>query len=170
MPGFVHDRASHAIVANWVGADGIWQVDVTDRPPALREYGDAADYTTTHSPSPRPHPHGRLRAWPDYLGPGLGVAGRPLPELAEYGTAGIAQPRSRLLVRRRRRPGLPVPRPGRRRHQLGCQTHRPTGSRRPAPWHHRPAPRVHASSCSASGGTIAMTATDARRRRAHADR
>ena len=30
MQGFVLDRHKSAIVANWVGTDGIWQVDVTD--------------------------------------------------------------------------------------------------------------------------------------------
>jgi hypothetical protein len=97
MPGFVHDRGSHAIVANWIGADGIWHVDVTDRRPALREYRDVADYTTTHSTIAAISPHGRLRALADYLDLDWAWLAARCHQLAEQGTAGVAQPRSRRL-------------------------------------------------------------------------
>jgi hypothetical protein len=97
MPGFVHDRARRAIVANWFGADGIWHVDVTDRRPTLREYSDAADYATAHAVNAGSSPQVRLQAAADYLGLNWARLIRRCQGLADYGTAGIVQPRSRHL-------------------------------------------------------------------------
>ncbi len=90
-------RPRHAILANWIGADGIWHVDVTDRRPDLREYRDAADYTTAHSTIAATTPHGRLQALADYLGLDWHWLTGRCAQLADYGVAGIAQPRSRHL-------------------------------------------------------------------------
>ena len=62
MQGFVLDQHKHAIVANWVGTDGIWQVDVTDTRPVLREFADATGYAHAHSVITAPTPAGRLHA------------------------------------------------------------------------------------------------------------
>jgi DNA-binding XRE family transcriptional regulator len=96
-PGFVSDRQTRAITANWVGADGIWHVDVTDHRPTLREYGDATDHAMAHSVIAAPTPHGRLRALAAYLDLDWTWLADRCRELATTGSAGIAQPRSRHL-------------------------------------------------------------------------
>lgn len=97
LPGFVFDGHRHAIVANWVGADGIWQVDVPDTTPLLREFADATDYAHAHSVITAATPAERLRALAEYLDLDWPWLVRRCHELGEYGSAGIAQPRSRLL-------------------------------------------------------------------------
>lgn len=94
--GFVTDRRT-AVVANWVDADGIWQVDVTGHRPTVREYTNAADHAANGSVIRAATGPARLRALADYLGldwPWLVARCR---ELADHGLAGIAQPRSRHL-------------------------------------------------------------------------
>lgn len=97
LPGFVFDGHRHAIVANWVGADGIWQVDLPDTTPLLREFADATGYAHAHSVIAAETPAARLRALADYLDLDWPWLVRRCHELGEYGVAGIAQPRSRLL-------------------------------------------------------------------------
>jgi hypothetical protein len=96
-PGFVTDRRRRAITATWIGADGIWYTDVADDRATLREYSDAADFAVTQSKIAAPAPQQRLRALADYLALDWGWLTRRCAELTEWGTAGIAQPRSRLL-------------------------------------------------------------------------
>ncbi|XVS62077.1 hypothetical protein ACQPYE_27920 [Actinosynnema sp. CA-299493] len=48
LDGFVADRR-RAVVANWMGADGIWQVDITEHRPKLREFHDASNHARAHS-------------------------------------------------------------------------------------------------------------------------
>lgn len=97
LPGFVFDGHRRAIVANWVGADGIWQVDVPDTTPLLREFADATGYAHSHSIIAADTPGARLRALADYLELDWRWLARRCHELGEYGSAGIAQLRSRLL-------------------------------------------------------------------------
>ncbi|HEX6356049.1 helix-turn-helix transcriptional regulator [Actinophytocola sp.] len=97
VPGFVFDGHRHAIVANWVGTDGIWQVDVTDTALLLREFADATGYARAHSIAAADTPGERLRALADYLDLDWTWLVRRCAELGEYGSSGIAQPRSRLL-------------------------------------------------------------------------
>jgi transcriptional regulator with XRE-family HTH domain len=97
VPGFVFDGHRHAIVANWVGTDGIWQVDVTDTSPLLREFADATGYARAHSIAAAETPDERLRALAEYLDLDWAWLVRRCAELGEYGSSGIAQPRSRLL-------------------------------------------------------------------------
>lgn len=97
VPGFVFDGHRHAIVANWVGTDGIWQVDVTDTSPLLREFADATEYARAHSIADADTPDERLRALAEYLDLEWAWLVRRCAELGEYGSSGIAQPRSRLL-------------------------------------------------------------------------
>lgn len=95
--GFVTDRRRHAITATWIGADGIWYVDIADDRNTLQAYGDAAGYAISHSVTATPTAHGRLRNLATYLGLDWHWLTTRCIELAEWGTAGIAQPRSRLL-------------------------------------------------------------------------
>jgi hypothetical protein len=97
MQGFVLDQRRRAIVANWVGTDGIWQVDVTDTRSVLREFADATGYAHAHSVITAPTPAGRLHALATYLDLDWAWLVRRCTELGEYGCAGIAEPRSRLL-------------------------------------------------------------------------
>lgn len=97
VPGFVFDGHRHAIMANWVGTDGLWQVDVTDAAPLLREFADATGYAHAHSIAAADTPGERLRALADYLELDWPWLVRRCAELGEYGSAGIAAPRSRLL-------------------------------------------------------------------------
>jgi transcriptional regulator with XRE-family HTH domain len=97
VEGFVLDHSRQAIIANWVGADGIWHVDITDRRPALREYAEVYGHARSHSATAAPTPAGRLRAFADYLDLNWAWLTRRCGELGEYGLAGIAEPRSRLM-------------------------------------------------------------------------
>ncbi|MCK2241003.1 MULTISPECIES: helix-turn-helix transcriptional regulator [unclassified Crossiella] len=97
VTGFALEQGRRAIVANWVGHDGIWQVDVTDDRPTLREFADACGYAEAHSVIAGPTPSARLRALADYLDLDWAWLTRRCADLGDYGTAGLAQPRSRLL-------------------------------------------------------------------------
>ena len=95
--GFVTDGQRQAITATWIGADGIWYVDLADDRATLRTYREAADYAASHSVIAAPSAHERLRNLAGYLGLDWSWLTTRCQELAEQGTAGIAQPRSRLL-------------------------------------------------------------------------
>jgi hypothetical protein len=97
MPGFVLDRQQTAITATWLGADGIWYVDVTDNRSTLRDYADAAEHAVQHAVTAASTPAGRLRRLADYLDLDWRWLATRCRELGEIGTNGIAQPRSRLL-------------------------------------------------------------------------
>jgi hypothetical protein len=97
VPGFVYDQNRNAIVANWVDAEGLWQVDVTDTRPVVREFADAAHYAHSHSVTPAVSPGQRLRELADYLDLDWTWLTRRCRELADYGCGGLAQPRSHLL-------------------------------------------------------------------------
>jgi hypothetical protein len=97
VPGFVVDGHRTAIEANWVGTDGIWQVDLIDSPPLLREFADATGFAQAHSAVAAETPGRRLRAMADYLGLDWTWLLRRSAELGQYGSGGIAAPRSRLL-------------------------------------------------------------------------
>jgi hypothetical protein len=95
--GFVTDGQRQAITATWIGADGIWYVDLADDRATLRTYSQAADYAAHHSVTAAPSAHERLRNLALYLDLDWLWLTTRCRELAEQGTAGIIQPRSRLL-------------------------------------------------------------------------
>jgi transcriptional regulator with XRE-family HTH domain len=97
MQGFALDQRRRAIVANWVGTDGVWQVDVTDERPLLREFADASGYAQAHSILAGRTAPDRLRAFADYLDLDWSWLVSRCSELGDYGVAGLAQVRSRLL-------------------------------------------------------------------------
>ncbi|MFC6091567.1 helix-turn-helix transcriptional regulator [Saccharothrix lopnurensis] len=96
LEGFAFD-GRRAVVANWVGTDGIWQVDITDHKPKIREFRDALGYAQAHSAIKASSARERLRNFAEHLGLDWSWLTRRCSELGEYGTAGLAQPRSRLL-------------------------------------------------------------------------
>jgi len=97
VEGFVLDPARRAIVANWVGADGIWHVGVTRDRPTIRDYDDITGYAHAHSAVAAGTPPQRIRAMADYLHLDWPWLLRRCAQLGEYGCAGVAEPRSRLL-------------------------------------------------------------------------
>lgn len=96
VEGFALDE-QRAVVANWVGTDDVWQVDLTDDRPRLRDFRDALGYARTHSPLHASTAHGRLRSLAEYLQLDWTWLSGRCAELGEYGTGGLAHPRSRLL-------------------------------------------------------------------------
>ncbi len=97
LQGFVLDQRRRAIVANWVGQDGIWHVDVTDHKGTLREFADARGYAHAHSVTRGESPVERMHAFADYLDLDWTWLTRRCAELGDYGAAGFLSPRSRLL-------------------------------------------------------------------------
>lgn len=79
------------------GTDGIWQVDLTDTAPLVREFADVTGYAHAHSLAAADSPGERLRALADYLQLDWPWLVHRCSELGEYGSNGIAAPRSRLL-------------------------------------------------------------------------
>ncbi|WP_083936818.1 helix-turn-helix domain-containing protein [Longispora albida] len=97
VEGFVSD-GRHAILANWVGGDSLWHVDVTTSRPVLREYADATGHTTAHSVITASDPARRLRSLAAYLDLNWATVTIRCAQLADYGLAGLTQPRSRLMA------------------------------------------------------------------------
>ncbi|WP_433678026.1 hypothetical protein [Nocardia sp. CA-119907] len=96
-PGFVLDHAHRAIVATWINTDRMWHADVTDQRPILREFNDAAGWARSHSILAAATPALRLHALADYLELDWSWLTTRATELADCGTSGFSQPRSRLL-------------------------------------------------------------------------
>ncbi len=97
VEGFVLDPYRWAIIASWLGTDGIWHVDTTDSMATVREYTDITAYASAHSVIDAPTPHERLRAFADYLNVEWSWLVRRCAELSTYGIAGLLVPSSRLL-------------------------------------------------------------------------
>jgi hypothetical protein len=97
LTGFVSDRRRRAIVAEWVGADDIWHVDVIEHRPTIRQYTDATNHAISASVVGAPTSEGRLRALAEYLELDWPWIVERCRELGEYGLAGLVLPRSRHL-------------------------------------------------------------------------
>jgi DNA-binding XRE family transcriptional regulator len=100
VEGFVIAPRKQAIIANWVRGDGIWHVDTTTRTPIIREFTDVAGQVGAHSVIEAPTPADRLRALASYLGLEWSWLRSRCAALAEYGTDGLIQTRSRLVSAR----------------------------------------------------------------------
>lgn len=100
VDGFVLSPTVKVIVANWLRADGLWQVDALGRPAGVRRYHDTvrsgrADSLTTSDRSVE-----RLRVLAEYLEiDWTWVRGR-CAVLGSVGIEGLIRPRSRLLATR----------------------------------------------------------------------
>jgi hypothetical protein len=95
-PGFVTDRR-RAIVATWIGADGIWHVDVTDRRATLHEFADTARHAAAAAVIAAAESAGRLAGLADYLGIDWLWLRRRCGDCADLGMADLTRPRSRHL-------------------------------------------------------------------------
>lgn len=96
LPGLVLGQR-HAIMASWIRADGVWHVDVTNQSTQLAEYRDALGHVRAHSVIAADTPADRLRNLADYLDLDWHWLQRRCADLGQYGFAGLAEPRSRLL-------------------------------------------------------------------------
>ncbi len=97
LPGLVLDKR-RAIMATWIRADDVWQVDVTDHGSTIAAYRDALGHVQAHSVTAADTPGGRLRHLADYLSLEWRWVQRRCADLGQYGFAGLAEPRSRLLA------------------------------------------------------------------------
>jgi hypothetical protein len=97
VPGFVLDPHGHAIVANWLRSESIWKVDITNNRVTVREFRDAIAHAHAHSITTGADPLIRMRTVADYLDIDWEWFAQRCSALSQYGAAGLAQPRSRLL-------------------------------------------------------------------------
>jgi hypothetical protein len=97
VEGYVLEPSRRAIVANWVRTDSIWLVDVTDNRPSLWEYSEASGQARAHSVTAGADSAARLRALAAFLDLDWSWIVQRFAELAECGSAGLIQPRSRLM-------------------------------------------------------------------------
>ncbi|GAA3742191.1 hypothetical protein GCM10022225_27240 [Plantactinospora mayteni] len=96
LPGLVLDQR-HMIMATWIRADDAWHVDVSDQPHTVAAYRDALGHVQAHSVTADDTPGGRLRHLADYLSLDWHRLQGRCADLGQYGFAGLAEPRSRLL-------------------------------------------------------------------------
>lgn len=97
VEGFVVAPDKEAVIANWVRGDGMWHVDVTARTSVVREFTIAARDVNADSITAAPTAAGRLRALAQYLElPWSWLIDR-CGQLAQYGSSGLIQSRSRLV-------------------------------------------------------------------------
>ncbi|MEV6695297.1 XRE family transcriptional regulator [Micromonospora sp. NPDC051196] len=96
LPGLVMDK-QRAIQATWIRADGLWHVDVTDHRGTIAAYRDALGHVQAHSATADNTPARRLRQLAEYLHLDWRWLQRRCADLGQYGFAGLAEPRSRLL-------------------------------------------------------------------------
>lgn len=96
LPGLVVDE-QHVIMASWIRADDVWHVDVTDQPDTVAAYRDALGHVQAHSVTADDTPGGRLRHLAEYLSLDWHWLQGRCADLGQYGFAGLAEPRSRLL-------------------------------------------------------------------------
>ncbi|WP_435819546.1 XRE family transcriptional regulator [Micromonospora tulbaghiae] len=96
LPGLVMDKR-RAIVATWIRADDVWHVDLADHGNTVAAYRDALGHVQAHSVAAGATPGGRLHHLADYLSLDWHWLQGRCADLGQYGFAGLAEPRSRLL-------------------------------------------------------------------------
>lgn len=97
VPGFVVDQDGTAIIANWIGGEGVWQVDVCRDRPRFSEFSGAVRQSAQANLLTSASPHARLRTLSEYLAIDWLWAVERCAALASTGLAGLIRPRSRLL-------------------------------------------------------------------------
>ncbi|MBC8991541.1 XRE family transcriptional regulator [Micromonospora chalcea] len=96
LPGLVMDK-QRAIMATWIRVDDVWHVDATDYRNTVATYGEALGHVQAHSVIADDAPGGRLRHLAEYLSLDWHWLQGRCAALGQYGFAGLAEPRSRLL-------------------------------------------------------------------------
>lgn len=97
VEGFVVAPGKEAVIANWVGGEGMWHVDVTARSSVVREFTNAAQDVCAHSVTAASTPAERLRALAQYLDLPWSWLIQRSAQLAKVGSSGLIQSRSRLV-------------------------------------------------------------------------
>lgn len=97
VEGFVVSPDKEAVIANWVRGDGMWHVDVTARSSVVREFTIAARDVDADSLTAAPTAAGRLRSLAQYLDLPWSWLIQRCGQLAQYGSSGLIQSRSRLV-------------------------------------------------------------------------
>ncbi|MFD5341518.1 helix-turn-helix domain-containing protein [Streptomyces hawaiiensis] len=97
VEGFVVAPDKEAVIANWVRGDGMWHVDVTSRSSIVRDFTIAARDVDADSLTAAPTAAGRLRALAQYLDLPWSWLIQRCGQLAQYGSSGLIQSRSRLV-------------------------------------------------------------------------
>ncbi|NRQ37982.1 helix-turn-helix domain-containing protein [Nonomuraea sp. NN258] len=97
VDGFALQPGKRAIIATWVGGEGLWYVDVTPQRPVLRQFTDVCAYAQAHSILGEMNPQERLITFAEYLRLDWKWLVRRCSELRQEGTAGLITPRSRFL-------------------------------------------------------------------------
>lgn len=99
LEGFVlAPERQQAVIANWVGGDGMWHVDLTTRASQVTEFEDAAGGVAADSIIEGQYPGRRLHALADYLGLDWTWIVRRCGELGQRGSEQLIQSRSRLIA------------------------------------------------------------------------
>lgn len=97
VEGFVIARQRSAIIANWVGGDGMWHVDLTSKPSTIRQFGEVAGDVAAHSVIAGSSPARRLSALADYLELDRSWLSQRCFDVGHRGTSSLIQSRSRLI-------------------------------------------------------------------------
>ncbi len=99
LPEFHLASDRRVIVADWLGADAVWNVESIDGSGATDAFTQAIKHAQTGTIASGATPAERIHAFADYLGLGQdwGRLVERCRELGSYGTAGLLRARSRLI-------------------------------------------------------------------------
>jgi hypothetical protein len=98
VEGFVlAPQKQEAIIANWVGGDGMWHVDLTTKSAVVRQFEEVAGDVGAESHIEAASPARRLQGFADYLGLDWAWLVRRCAQLGRRGTDRLVQSRSRLI-------------------------------------------------------------------------
>jgi len=98
VEGFVlAPQKQEAIIANWVGGDGMWHVDLTTKSAVVRQFEEVAGDVGAESHIEAASPARRLQGFADYLGLDWAWLIRRCAQLGRRGTDRLVQSRSRLI-------------------------------------------------------------------------
>ncbi|MGL4745795.1 MAG: hypothetical protein ACRCXL_15585 [Dermatophilaceae bacterium] len=97
VEGFVVSPDREAVIANWIGGDGMWRVDVTARRSMVREFTGVVGEAANRSIIKAATPAARLRLLAAYLDlPWVWLVNR-CSALSQHGASGLVRPRSRMI-------------------------------------------------------------------------
>jgi hypothetical protein len=85
------------IIADWVGGESMWHVDVTSKSSRVRQFEDVARDVATQSAIEEASPGRRLAVLADYLELDRGWLSKRCAEIGSRGSSSLVQSRSRLI-------------------------------------------------------------------------